>query len=84
MGSSIFKKDFDSLTDDEKELVSMARHVLYNGDRLYGEDVEHVEYAVGLALSELLQITKEGETAITYVELGKDDSGLFVSFVKTD
>ncbi len=61
-----------------------AQEILASGKALRGdhpEDVAHIEYAVGLVVSTLNRL-QEGDTRVlTLVEFGKDDEGLFVSYI---
>jgi hypothetical protein len=72
-------ESIDKLIDWEQ-----ARHKLIKGEPLYGEsesDIAHIEYALGLAVDTLRHL-QTGDVAIsTFIEVGKDDRGYFVSFI---
>ncbi|MFA7101202.1 MAG: hypothetical protein WC196_05665 [Bacilli bacterium] len=44
------------------------------------EDVTHIEYAVGMVVSQLKHLRQPDTTIATLIEIGIDDQGLFVSF----
>lgn len=81
-----FNKTLDTLESDEQAILEASLAVLAAGDRLYGinqEDTSHIAYAVGLTLHELKAVyAQEHKPLMTAVEIGLDESGWFVSFIK--
>lgn len=66
----------------EESIQLASKEILKNGDRLHGEDLQHIEFAVGLALAELQELySTKKKTIATLIELGVDDTGPFISFV---
>jgi hypothetical protein len=85
---SPYKKNLNELDEKEKKDVlavyAATNELLAKGDRLYGvdsDDVSHIEYAISVVLQELKLVFKEGSLN-TFVEIGIDSSGYFISCLR--
>lgn len=80
---SPYKKAYADLSVEEKDMVDTSQQVLKDGNTLHGlgkDDLSHIEYAVGLALT-MLGDLYEGDPLAIAIEIGLDDEGFFATFI---
>lgn len=76
--TDLYTKNYADLNDEERAAWDLAYQVLYQGDRLYGPDSDHVGWALGLIIRQMQQ--HDGPSAM-YFELVHDESGVGLAFI---
>ena len=69
MDTSVYTTPPEELTEDELEFLDVCTTTILSGDRLYGEDEQHVLWVVMNVLHILEGHAQEEGTAATYIEI---------------
>lgn len=87
--TTIYEKEYESLTDEERRQWHIAYQVLADGGRLYGthkNDVTHISWTIQQAIARLLtyydglsEDKQEYAGGIMFIELGLSPDGLFIA-----
>ncbi len=73
-----FSTPYEDLTDEQREMLELARQVLEKGDMLYGEDLSHVNWV----LSQAVYLLEQHAPGSLYFELSLTDAGYGIGIIQ--